>query len=510
MKKINSFLVFLKDKKNRKKTIIIAVVLAIILMLVFLSNSKDNLQTITVVKGEFKNQVSVSGKVTSSSSVDLGFKKGGRVEKIYYTLDSSNNRLFVKGGTIIAQIEAKEARKDLSDAEVELEDAKLSLRKVEMEKSEEKINNEVKKAYDDGFVTVSNAFLEILPIVDGLKDVLDQDVISPNTVNRVGKTATYYRNESEKLYYKADNTFSEYQKVFRNLTRDSSYNDIEMNLNKIYEVTKITADALKSTKNLVDYLSNEAEDDTSYLSLKNTLGQYINTTTGHLSLLSSAKTDIKEGRDLFANADIDIQSMKLNVRQKENNVEEARKILGDYYIRAPFDGLITKIEAKVGEIVSSDVTMVTMMNDGVFQIESFVPEINISLVKIGDMADVTLDAYGDSIVFLAKVFSIDPAETIHDGVSTYKVRLIFGNKDDRILSGMTANALITAFSKPDVIVLPKGVIYKKDSKSFVQVKKSKEIEEREIVTGEVSSLGQVEVVSGIKEGEIIILNPTVK
>ncbi len=150
-----------------------------------------------------------------------------------------------------------------------------------------------------------------------------------------------------------------------------------------------------------------------------------------------------------------------------------------------------------------------MMSVGTFEIESYVPEVSIAQIKLEDVARISLDAYGDSVLFDAKVVSIDPAETIRDGVSTYKVKLQFGDKDDRIKSGMTANVSIVIFNKPNVIVIPGGAIFNKDGKKFVQIKSDNKISDQEIVLGDVSSLGQTEIVSGLKDGDMVILNPTI-
>ena len=169
--------------------------------------------------------------------------------------------------------------------------------------------------------------------------------------------------------------------------------------------------------------------------------------------------------------------------------------------------MVTKTDAKVGEIVSSNTPVVTLMSADTFQIESFIPEINIARVKLEEDAKITLDAYGEDALFYAKVVSIDPAETVRDGVSTYKVKLQFSEADSRIKSGMTANVSIVVFKKENVIVMPRGVIFERDGKKFVQVERGKEISDREVTLGEVSALGQIEISSGLSDGEVVLLNP---
>ena len=148
-----------------------------------------------------------------------------------------------------------------------------------------------------------------------------------------------------------------------------------------------------------------------------------------------------------------------------------------------------------------------MISSGVFQIESFVPEVNIALIEVGDNAKVTLDAYGSGVVCEAAVASIDPAETIRDGVSTYKTILEFAEDDPRIRSGMTANVRIMTDEREGIISIPQGLVLERDGKKFVVVKAGEGVEEREITVGAVSSLGNIEIVNGLSEGDQVVLSP---
>lgn len=506
MQRIKRFLSFLKNK--RKITYpIIAVILLLFLVFIFRNGNSEE-QTIIARLGDFKNQISVSGKVIASSSVELGFKNSGRVNKIYFSVDElTQTGKIVKAGTLITALDNRNAQQDLRNAEISLANAKLSLTKLQLENSSENLKSDLQKAYDDGFVAVSNAFLDFSDTINGLDDMLGEDSLSENTARISGSTALNYRKNAETLFYKARNTYKENQKIFKNFDRNSSEIEIENIINETYDTTKIMMDTIKSLKILVDYLYNDSDRDIQYIAFQNSLYSYTNTINAHLSILLSEKNDIRNYKDAFSTSDLDEQSSVLSVQQKESALQDAKDKLEDYYIRAPFDGIITKIDIKVGEIVSPDRLVVSMISKDIFQIESYLPEVNIALVNIGDEAKISLDAYGEDVEFLAQVISIDPAETIRDGVSTYKVKLQFIENDVRIKSGMTANVLITAVNKPNVIVLPQGVILEKNGNKFVQIKNNEEIIERQITIGNISSLGQVEIISGVIDGDVIILNP---
>ena len=120
-------------------------------------------------------------------------------------------------------------------------------------------------------------------------------------------------------------------------------------------------------------------------------------------------------------------------------------------ISSPIRGIVTKQDAKAGEIVNASSPVVSVISDASFQVEANLPEADVSKVKINDSAKLTLDAYGSDTAFAAKVISIDPAETIIEGVSTYKITFEFDKEDERIRSGLTANIDILTKKKEGVL-----------------------------------------------------------
>lgn len=502
MSYLNKIFNFLKEKKY----IVGVIVVVLVVFWVFVFRNKSTSEdTFVVSHSNLVNQVSVSGKVVAAQDVELGFKKEGRIENVYFLVGNE----LVKKGSLIAKIDAKDAEKTLHDAEISLASAKLDLEKIKLKNSNTNLNSDLQKAYDDGFTSVSDAFLDFPSIITGLENLLAENLLSENTTRSNGSLAFDYRSQAEKLYYQAKDAFAKNRTDFRKIDRNSPKEDIENIINETYDTTKILVDAVKSTRNLVDYLSEDTGRNTDYVSFQNTLSSYSNTVSAHLASLLSIRTSIKNFKDAFPDTDLEIENALLSIKQKENALLDAEKQLSDYYIRAPFDGIITKIDAKVGEIAAPNVPLISMMSADTFQIESYVPEVNIAQIKLGNEAQVTLDAYGESVTFAAVVMFIDPAETIKDGVSTYKIKLKFSGNDDRIKSGMTANVSIVTFVKQNVIVVPGGVIFEKNGKNFVQVKVDEKITDREVVLGAVSSLGKTEIVSGLMDGDWVVLNPKI-
>ena len=135
---------------------------------------------------------------------------------------------------------------------------------------------------------------------------------------------------------------------------------------------------------------------------------------------------------------------------------------------------------------------------------------DIARIKIGNAAKVTLDAYGNDVVFDAKVISIDPAETVIEGVATYLTKLHFVKPDSRIKPGMTANIDIVSASHDNALSLPQRAVQKQGSREFVMIynalaKNTSSTEERSVTTGLRGSDGYVEILSGLSEGEGVVI-----
>jgi multidrug efflux pump subunit AcrA (membrane-fusion protein) len=108
--------------------------------------------------------------------------------------------------------------------------------------------------------------------------------------------------------------------------------------------------------------------------------------------------------------------------------------------------------------------------------------------------------------FPAKVVMIDPAETVLEGVPTYKVTLQFIVPDARIRSGMTANLEILTHEAAGVLEIPYRAIAVNATSTTVRLvsKDGKSYAAVPIVTGLKGSDGTIEVVSGLSVGDKVV------
>jgi len=484
------------------------------------SNSKDDVQTLTVQRGTFTQQVSVSGKVVAAQDVDLGFSQGGRIIGVYAKVGD-----IVQAGTALAEIENGELRASIlqKQAAFEREQASLALLK-EGTRSEEldvarsevesdtvalaQARNSLVEAVKDAFTTSD----------DVIRNTLDQLVDNPRTnpqLNFIVNDAQL-ENIVEGARRTMELTLTTWQKNVEGLAADAAlpgavseaqYNLVQVsslltNANAALNKAVLTGSA---TQSVIDGYK------TDIASARSAVNAGASALTTAITAERNAGTALETSRKNLTLKQAgtrasDVAAQEADVKAAEADLASARAQLGKTIIRAPFTGLVTKMDLKVGAIASANTSEAAMVSSGVFQIESFVPEINVAIIEVGDKAEVTLDAYGSGTVFAASILSIDPSDTVRDGVSTYRSLLQFSGIDPRIRSGMTANVVITTDERDGVISIPQGIVVERDGKKYVSVKTTNGIEEREVTTGAVSSLGNIEILSGLSEGDMVILS----
>ncbi|HBH46680.1 MAG: hypothetical protein A2445_02485 [Candidatus Jacksonbacteria bacterium RIFOXYC2_FULL_44_29] len=233
--------------------------------------------------------------------------------------------------------------------------------------------------------------------------------------------------------------------------------------------------------------------------------------TSQKAILAQAQAGLDTQRSQIDQTRAGATSAQAGVKQAQANLQNAQAQLAKATITAPIPGIITKQDTKVGEIVSAQKNIISLLNPQEYKIETNIPEADTAKIKIGDTAAVTLDAYGDDVKFSAQVTKIDPAETVIEGVSTYKTTLKLNQKDERIKSGLTANVDILTAQRSQVLAIVQRAVINKDGNKFVQIividpqTNRETMKEVPVKTGLRGSDGNIEITEGLAEGDKVIV-----
>ncbi|MGF9891631.1 efflux RND transporter periplasmic adaptor subunit [Priestia megaterium] len=212
---------------------------------------------------------------------------------------------------------------------------------------------------------------------------------------------------------------------------------------------------------------------------------------------------------LTSNQDLEnqIEKQKLDIKGTEKSLEDLKeKQEVPESIYAPFDGEVTVAEeTAVGSNININSVLGTITNYSEFKLALAIDELDIPKVKIGQKVEITAGAYpGEK--FEGEVIKIASQGKTTNGVSTFDVEVSI--KDPKELkAGMTANAKIVVSKQLNTLLVPVEAVKTKNGKKVVTVEIDKGTKEVQVNTG-LNNENYIEVVSGIKEGEEVVLPVT--
>jgi HlyD family secretion protein len=496
---------FLKNRKLIYSFFAVAVFIVISYFLFFRSNYQD--QIIKVGRSEFVQTVAVSGSVTASQNLNLAFEQSGLVKKVYVLVGD-----IVSAGTLLVAQDVSQLLAQTSEMQ-----AGVNVQKA-------KLDQLLAGALPEDITIKRDAVsLASKNLSNGYEDALAQLNASYSSIYDAQAIAHRIQNTYFTLYDQHGLKVREASSSIANQTLEvkllldamsGSHDNIDDAIVSVISTLQKTFSNLRIIRDQTDEGSYYASVNSTDKGLLDTQRSNINNTL--ISLLAS-KQNIYSQKSALQQAENELKSISAPPRNTDVAVQraeiaKAEAVLEGVYaqiknkqIFSPIDGVITKIDANLGSTALAGSSAISLINKGAFQIESYVPEIYAPLVKIGNEAKITLDAYGSDKFFSAKVISIDLAQTTKDGVPTYKTILELQENSLLVKSGMTANVVIVTEKKNNVIAIPQGAVRNIEGSKVVIIKDGDSTIEREVFTGAFSSSGNVEIVSGLNEGDIVII-----
>lgn len=472
-----------------------------------------------VKKGDIVQEVSASGKVESPTKIDLRFKNSGKLVLLNAKVGRkvSAGQLLAKQDTtqLDAQVLEMQAGIDLQKAKLNqllsgvstedidvsetamvnakqaLEDAKYTLINT-LKNSYTKSDDAVRGKSDQLFSNPKTPTPQLVFLSSNFQlenDVEWERMLIESTLNAWTESLSLVSNQSDLLYAAA--------------LADQNTDQIKSFLSKLALLVNALTPSSSISQTTVDKWKTDIS----------TARTNVDTA---ISNLLSAKENLKtkeaglktaEGQLTLKKAPIrssDIAVYQAQISQAEASLNKTLAQRDDLMLLAPSSGVVTSVNGEVGEIVGQDKIIVSFATGGALQIKLNVVEDVIVDVRIGQEARITFDAM-EGQEFYGKVAAIDPAETIVGGAVYYQTTILFNKDDERVMSGMTANVWIKTAVSEDTLFIPESALQYKDGVKIVQVLVSDNVLDREIVTGIKNDIGMVEIISGLSEGEQVLL-----
>lgn len=450
--------------------------------------------------------ISGTGQVAATNQIEIKPKVSGDVVWVGAKAGAQ-----AAAGAALVSLDETDIRITLANAELDLAETKLQTDRtaaqapVDFARKQESLagaRRDLAKNAEDTFAAVSAAYLDLPTIMTGLDTILYGKELGGNVgqwnvnafrdlfqdggsdrvvVNTFTDTAERDYRDARSLY---DAGFARFKAQAR--TTDIAANNAS--LTETLAVVRAAAQAVKAEVNLLDTMVDLLK--TSNRPAHPAIASFQSQARGYLSAINNRVTALLSQQESAENAaeaasnlerdlaillvnnpkgilPLDLQIAQNNLKKKEVSVAQLRTDLSHFIIRAPFAGTIAKVNAKVGDAVSSGTALLSFIS---FQkvAEVSLNEVDAAQVEIGDKVSLLFDAVPD-LRLTGTVTELDTVGTVSQGVVTYALKISFDRDDARVKPGMSVSAEITTAEKKDALVVPASAVKTAGRQSFVEV-----------------------------------------
>jgi HlyD family secretion protein len=415
-----------------------------------------------------------------------------------------------------------------------LDNAKTTLENLK--KNKENTQKDLDDAYENSFNSISQTFNDLPQIIQTIEPIFTEssyggdqgDIDYYRSVVGFYSGQSFPQNEKEDQFSRLKEKYEKTRDNFLLLSKNSPREVLEEWLKITSDLVKEISDLTRSARDIISFYKEtiQKQNLTPSISLSVTENQLLTLSNLTNSLdqkstnLSSLLKTIDQLKTSISNYEDSIRSQEKIVEQKENALSDARENYENCFIKAPYDGIVAKVNVKEGDSISLTASLFTFISTQKI-VELTLNEIDAAKVKIGQKATLTFDALPD-LTLTGKVTEIDTVGTVSQGVTSYGVKITLDLDDERIKPGMSVNAEIVVEAKPDVLTLPNSAIKSEGNLRYVQLIEAPEEIKNKLKIGTsivlpkevkiknqpvkigISNDEKTEILSGVSEEDIVI------
>lgn len=437
-----------------------AIVLAVILGLSGCQGqsqqTSEKPQTVTVTRGDLNATVNAAGVIQAHTVAAVPFQTSGQVQEIYVQVGDA-----VKAGQKLAQLDTTELENSVTTAQFNLDSARLALEETRAGPSATELAN-------------ARASVEMAEA--NYKAALAR-------YNLRGDQQTAARAQLDRAAVALQNARFAYEWTLNDWLRTP----------RVEEAKK---DALDKAQEAYDQA----------------LRDYNATLVGiNDTALRSAEAQLASARanlDTLENTPTpeNLRLAELQVRQAELALQQAQLNLSRATLIAPIDGIVTAVNIQAGQTVGTGAAAVTIADMARLEISVSLPEIDIASVQTGQDAIITIDALGGKTL-QGKVTLVSLVGQTVQNVVSYPATIELVEHDPDVRLGMNASVSIIIDRRQNVLLVPNRAIRTSGRQRTVTVYYQGETITLPVTVGLVGDT-HTEILSGVREGDLIVINPT--
>jgi membrane fusion protein (multidrug efflux system) len=227
--------------------------------------------------------------------------------------------------------------------------------------------------------------------------------------------------------------------------------------------------------------------------------------------LAQAKSDLARNKMLVEQGALSQQqydasiakvaSLEGQMRASQGNLGYQQSRLGFTDVVTPHAGTVLTRYLQSGDYAKAGTPIFTIADTSVMLAKATVGEGQITQVKLGDSAQVLIEALSDQ-PFTGKITKIVPAAAIP--ARTFTLEVSIDNSQDTLLSGLTAKVMVNGKEHANALVVPESALVLFEDQQTVFVLSNDQVVQRKLRLGYIGN-GWAEVLSGLNPGDLIVV-----
>lgn len=442
--------------KRSKYLVIILLTLALVGCQAQASSFATAPQTATVKRGTLTALVNAAGTVVARSQVNLTFQTSGQVKEIDVQTGDQ-----VKAGQALVKLDATDLELSVAKAQVSLDTAKTKLAQTQAGPK----SSDVASARAD----LASAYAAYQAALAKYNLTNAQITVARAQLDKAAATLT-----------RAQAAYDWHAHDWLDVKPENSQQ-------------KTDADNARTAYDLAQASYNQTAagiNDSAFQAAAAQLAQ------AQYKLDSLLKTPTPE----------DLIIAQAQVKQAEANLQQAQTQLAKAIVTAPFDGTVADVNVQVGQMANASTQAVILADLAQLEITVNLVEVDVPKAQVGQEAQVTLDAVPGA-TFSGRVDGIDLVGTTTQGVVNYPVTVVISGTNGTIRPGMSASVGIILQQRQDVLLIPNRAVRSSGQTRVVTVLYEGQRIDVPVTLG-LTGDTQTEVVDGLQEGDVVIINAT--
>jgi RND family efflux transporter MFP subunit len=217
-------------------------------------------------------------------------------------------------------------------------------------------------------------------------------------------------------------------------------------------------------------------------------------------------------QELFDDSKTDFELAKNALERAQTVLHQLEEQLTKTKILAPFDCTVLTRPVSVGQAVSgsggfnsgTEVMTIANLNDMI--INTHINQADITRLKVSQEVAIEVEAV-PGMKLKGVIERLAPQATVRNGIKGFATRIALKELDTRVRPGMTANLSIPVAAADNVLTVPLSAVFTEETERFVLVKKEDGTLDKRPVTIGVADFFLVEIQSGLKPGEVVLIEP---